>query len=150
MEVSDRKYYLSFSLLSVLYFEFSFLSFIFTFSSFLPFTIYLSHFHLVPTIFIILNLPAHFHITCIFLLLVMNIRTLSLICHLLSSISILFSSHIFFSVYIFSFKKGAFQMAKAAGVKIVPVSIGNLHRSVRAFTLYPHILFDFIGLIIRF
>ena len=26
------------------------------------------------------------------------------------------------------FKKGAFQMAKAAGVKIVPVSIGNLHR----------------------
>ena len=41
-------------------------------------------------------------------------------------------------------------MAKAAGVKIVPVSIGNLHRSVRAFTLYPHILFDFIGLIVRF
>jgi len=26
------------------------------------------------------------------------------------------------------FKKGAFQMAKAAGVRIVPVSIGNLHR----------------------
>ena len=41
-------------------------------------------------------------------------------------------------------------MAKAAGVKIVPVSIGNLHRSVRAFTFYPHILFYFIGLIIRF
>jgi 1-acyl-sn-glycerol-3-phosphate acyltransferase len=27
-----------------------------------------------------------------------------------------------------TFKKGAFQMAKAAGVKVVPVSIGNLHR----------------------
>ena len=30
------------------------------------------------------------------------------------------------------FKKGAFQMAKAAGVRIVPVSIGNLHRLLPA------------------
>jgi len=30
------------------------------------------------------------------------------------------------------FKKGAFQMAKAAGVRIVPVSIGNLHRLMPA------------------
>ena len=27
-----------------------------------------------------------------------------------------------------AFKKGAFQMAKRAGVKIVPVSLGNVHR----------------------
>ena len=27
------------------------------------------------------------------------------------------------------FKKGAFQMAKEAGVKVVPVSTGNLHTS---------------------
>jgi 1-acyl-sn-glycerol-3-phosphate acyltransferase len=26
------------------------------------------------------------------------------------------------------FKKGAFQMAQAAGVRVVPLSIGNLHR----------------------
>lgn len=31
-------------------------------------------------------------------------------------------------LYRYRFKKGAFQIAKAAGVKIVPVSIGNLHR----------------------
>lgn len=30
------------------------------------------------------------------------------------------------------FKKGAFQMAKAAGVRVVPVSIGNLHRLLPA------------------
>ena len=36
-----------------------------------------------------------------------------------------------------TFKKGAFQMAKAAGVKIVPVSIGNLHRWMPKDALLP-------------
>lgn len=35
------------------------------------------------------------------------------------------------------FKKGAFQMAKQAGVKIVPVSIGNLHRWMPKTALLP-------------
>lgn len=34
-------------------------------------------------------------------------------------------------------KKGAFQMAKAAGVKIVPISIGNLHRWMPKEALMP-------------
>lgn len=36
-----------------------------------------------------------------------------------------------------TFKKGAFQMAKAAGVKIIPVSIGNLHRWMPKDALLP-------------
>lgn len=36
-----------------------------------------------------------------------------------------------------SFKKGAFQMAKQAGVKVVPVSIGNLHRWMPKNALLP-------------
>lgn len=36
-----------------------------------------------------------------------------------------------------TFKKGAFQMAKAAGVKIVPVSIGNLYRWMPKDALLP-------------
>lgn len=35
------------------------------------------------------------------------------------------------------FKKGAFQIAKAAGVRIVPVSIGNLHRIMPKSALLP-------------
>jgi 1-acyl-sn-glycerol-3-phosphate acyltransferase len=35
------------------------------------------------------------------------------------------------------FKKGAFQMAKQAGVKVVPVSIGNLHRWMPKTALLP-------------
>lgn len=35
------------------------------------------------------------------------------------------------------FKKGAFQMAKAAGVRVVPVSIGNLHRWMPPSALLP-------------
>lgn len=35
------------------------------------------------------------------------------------------------------FKKGAFQMAKAAGVRVVPVSIGNLHRWMPPTALLP-------------
>jgi len=35
------------------------------------------------------------------------------------------------------FKKGAFQMAKAAGVPVVPVSIGNLHRWMPPFSILP-------------
>ena len=35
------------------------------------------------------------------------------------------------------FKKGAFQMAKQAGVKIIPVSIGNLHRWMPKNALLP-------------
>jgi len=34
-------------------------------------------------------------------------------------------------------KKGAFQMAKAAGVKVVPISIGNLHRWMPKEALMP-------------
>jgi hypothetical protein len=45
------------------------------------------------------------------------------------------SSLIMFLLTLHSFKKGAFQMAKAAGVKIIPVSIGNLHRSERKQTI---------------
>ena len=36
-----------------------------------------------------------------------------------------------------AFKKGAFQMAKEAGVKVVPVSIGNLHRWMPSTALLP-------------
>mmetsp|Transcript_5910 Transcript_5910/g.6030 ORF Transcript_5910/g.6030 Transcript_5910/m.6030 type:complete len:356 (-) Transcript_5910:86-1153(-) len=36
-----------------------------------------------------------------------------------------------------AFKKGAFQMAKAAGVKVIPVSIGNLHRWMPSSALLP-------------
>ena len=36
-----------------------------------------------------------------------------------------------------AFKKGAFQMAKAANVRIVPVSIGNLHRFMPPSALMP-------------
>lgn len=36
-----------------------------------------------------------------------------------------------------TFKKGAFQMAKAAGVKIIPVTIGNLHRWMPKDALLP-------------
>lgn len=36
-----------------------------------------------------------------------------------------------------SFKKGAFQMAKAAKVRIIPVSIGNLHRFMPPSALMP-------------
>ena len=35
------------------------------------------------------------------------------------------------------FKKGAFQMAKEAGVRVVPVSIGNLHRWMPPSALLP-------------
>lgn len=35
------------------------------------------------------------------------------------------------------FKKGAFQMAKAAGVRVVPVSIANLHRWMPASAILP-------------
>ena len=35
------------------------------------------------------------------------------------------------------FKKGAFQMAKAAGVRVVPVSVGNLHRWMPPSALLP-------------
>lgn len=35
------------------------------------------------------------------------------------------------------FKKGAFQMAKTAGVRVVPVSIGNLHRWMPPSALLP-------------
>eukprot|EP01036_Dinobryon_divergens_P030382 gene30383-39620_t len=35
------------------------------------------------------------------------------------------------------FKKGAFQMAKAAGVPVVPVSIGNLYRWMPPFSILP-------------
>ena len=36
-----------------------------------------------------------------------------------------------------SLKKGAFQMAKAAKVRIVPISIGNLHRFMPPSALMP-------------
>ena len=36
-----------------------------------------------------------------------------------------------------TFKKGAFQMAKEAGVKVVPVSIANLHRWMPSTALLP-------------
>merc|ERR1712146_125440 len=36
-----------------------------------------------------------------------------------------------------AFKKGAFQMAKQAGVRIVPISIGNLHRWMPKDAIFP-------------
>jgi 1-acyl-sn-glycerol-3-phosphate acyltransferase len=36
-----------------------------------------------------------------------------------------------------AFKKGAFQMAKEAGVRIVPISVGNLHRYMPQNALMP-------------
>lgn len=36
-----------------------------------------------------------------------------------------------------NFKKGVFQMAKEAGVRIVPISIGNLHRWMPSSALLP-------------
>lgn len=58
------------------------------------------------------------------------------------------------------FKKGAFQMAKSAGVRVVPVSIGHLHRWMPASAVLPlgrirhtviriHPPIDFVGKTVR-
>ena len=40
-------------------------------------------------------------------------------------------------MFIIRFKKGAFQIAKSAGVRIVPVSIGNLFRLMPKQAILP-------------
>ena len=136
------QFYLIISLLSFLpsFFSTSFSSSLFPFflalsfhlSSFLP--SFLSSFLLVSTSFFLLTISA-------------NVQTTQHSHNLYKSLITFFHQFFFyllflflfyFSVFLFRFKKGAFQMAKAAGVKIVPVSIGNLHRSVRTFSLFDN------------
>ena len=62
-------------------------------------------------------------------LLVFLLLTIYLLSTLMISCDLIILHIMYMSCFCFlSFKKGAFQMAKAAGVKIIPVSIGNLHR----------------------